>query len=86
MSLSLQSRMKLLRELKGRGAYVRWHAFEFLLGWRDRIAGVLLLEPLRKRCTLYCWYYCEELRSIVEESLRGAGLDAEVTLKRTADH
>lgn len=84
VSLALQSRMKLVRALRKRGVYVRWHAFEFLLGWQGRIAGVLLLEPLEKRCSLYCISSCEELLEVVRDSLREAGFDGELVAARSA--
>jgi len=83
LSLTLQRRMKLVNALRRRGVYVRWHAFEFLLGWRGRIAGVLLLEPLKKKSSLYCISFCEELLGVVRESLKEAGFDGEFTAVRS---
>lgn len=70
--------------MRNRGVYVRWHAFEFLLGWRGRIAGVLLLEPLKQQITLYCSAYCEELMEVVKTSLKEAGLNGELVVRSSS--
>ena len=74
--LSVSSRLRLVEELRRRGLYVRWHAFEFLLAYRGRIAGVLLLEPSRGSCTLYCRSCPADLVKQVEEALAEAGVNA----------
>jgi len=51
---SVAARIELARKLRERGFYVRWHAYEFLLGYRGQLVGTLLLEPSRGRATLYC--------------------------------
>jgi hypothetical protein len=48
------ARIELVRKLRDRGFYVRWHAYEFLLGYRGRLVGALFLEPSKGRATLYC--------------------------------
>mgnify|MGYP000417190371 CR=1 FL=1 len=48
------ARIELARKLRERGFYVRWHAYEFLLGYRGRLIGTLFLEPSKGRATLYC--------------------------------
>ena len=48
------ARIELARRLRERGFYVRWHAYEFLLGYRGRLVGTLFLEPSKGRATLYC--------------------------------
>lgn len=48
------ARIELAQKLRERGFHVRWHAYEFLLGYRGRLIGTLLLEPSRGRATLYC--------------------------------
>ncbi|GEM_PF-4099809 len=76
--LSVRARLRLVEELRRRGVYVRWHAFEFLLAYRGRIAGVLLLEPSRGGCTLYCRSCPPGLVQQVRDALRAAGVDAEL--------
>uniref|UniRef100_A0A7C3SL05 Uncharacterized protein n=1 Tax=Thermofilum pendens TaxID=2269 RepID=A0A7C3SL05_THEPE len=76
--LSVSGRLRLVEELRRRGLYVRWHAFEFLLAHKGRIAGVLLLEPSRGGCTLYCRSCPADLVQRVRDALRAAGLDAEL--------
>ena len=49
----LAARMRLARELRGRGFLVRWHAYEFLL-YRRGPVGVLILEPSRGEAELLC--------------------------------
>ncbi|MEZ0346342.1 MAG: hypothetical protein ABWK01_07315 [Infirmifilum sp.] len=52
--LELQSaRQLLLYLLRSSGFYVHMHAYEFLLGYDGRLIGVLLLEPSRRKATLY---------------------------------
>lgn len=50
---ALSARIALVQELRRRGFYVRWHAYEFLL-YKNGLAGVLLLEPSRARAELLC--------------------------------
>lgn len=65
------ARVELAQGLRRRGFYVRWHAYEFLLGYRGRLVGTLLLEPSRGKATLYCrrGTPLEEVRGAVEEAL-----------------
>ncbi|HDD34199.1 MAG TPA: hypothetical protein ENG30_03505 [Thermofilaceae archaeon] len=46
-------RLELAALLRARGLYVRWHAYEYLLGLDGRIVGVLLLEPTKRVAWLY---------------------------------
>ncbi|AKG38356.1 hypothetical protein MA03_02435 [Infirmifilum uzonense] len=66
------NRLRLAHELRRRGVYVRMHAYEYLLGYKGRIAGVLLLEPTRNRASLYLVSGATQtdLEMIVEEALR----------------
>jgi hypothetical protein len=48
------ARIELARKLRDKGFYIRWHAYEFLLGYRGRLVGTLFLEPSKGRATLYC--------------------------------
>lgn len=64
------ARIELARKLRERGFYVRWHAYEFLLGYRGRLVGTLFLEPSRRRATLYCKRGAPLAE--IEQALRGA--------------
>ena len=74
-----------MQELRRRGFYVRWHAYEFILYKRGPI-GVLLLEPSKARAELICqigtpveevaWEVGEALRTVapaVQLHVRVAG-------------
>ncbi len=46
-------RVKLAQSLRRRGFYVRMHAYEYLLGFKGHLAGVLLLEPRELKATFF---------------------------------
>jgi len=48
-----RTRIKLAKMLKRYGLYVRMHAYEYLLGFRNHIIGVLLLEPWKGMAYIY---------------------------------
>ena len=48
-----QNRIKLARMLRRCGLYVRMHAYEYLLGFRSCIIGVLLIEPWNEIAYVY---------------------------------
>jgi len=67
---SLSARITLVQELRRRGFYVRWHAYEFILYKRGPV-GVLLLEPSKARAELICQVgEVEEVAREVGEALR----------------
>lgn len=77
-----QSRLRLLQELKRRGLYARWHAYEYLLGYKGEIVGVLLLEPSRLRATLYLRRGAAgEVAEIVGEALRAVDQAVELEVR-----
>ena len=41
----LRTRLALLEALRGRGFYVRMHAYEYLIGDGAKLVALLLLEP-----------------------------------------
>ena len=45
-------RLRLLRELRERGFYVRMHAYEYLVGDDRGFLSIIFLEPLERRATI----------------------------------
>lgn len=50
--MSYDKRLELLEKLKRRGAYVRMHAYEYLIGNGSSFYAILLLEPWNGRAIL----------------------------------
>lgn len=46
---------------------MRWHAYEYLLGYGGEIVGVLLLEPSRRKATLHLRSGAEGRREVIEK-------------------
>ncbi len=46
---SIEKRYELLKLLKSEGMYVRWHAYEYLIGYKGKLVCLILLEPMNKR-------------------------------------
>lgn len=83
----MSKRLELVRELRRSNFYVRWHAYEFLLGYGGRLVGVLLLEPSRSRATLYCRRDAplEEIEKAVRKSLAAAAAGRVELIVRVED-
>lgn len=46
---SIESRYELLKLLKSEGMYVRWHAYEYLIGYKEKLACLIFIEPMNNR-------------------------------------
>lgn len=46
---SIESRYELLKLLKSEGMYVRWHAYEYLIGYKGKLACLIFIEPMNNR-------------------------------------
>jgi len=80
------TRLRLLEALKRRGLYAHMHAYEYILGYRGRIVGVLLLEPRRLSATLYSADKpSEELPTLVQEALAEVDPSIRLELKPTRE-
>ncbi|MEM1509810.1 MAG: hypothetical protein QXY49_00615 [Thermofilaceae archaeon] len=73
MLSTLKSRLALVQELRKRGFYVRWHAYEFLLGYNGRLIGTLLLEPSKGKANLFLIEYSGVVIQLVKEAVEVAG-------------
>lgn len=73
MLSTVKSRLTLLHELKKRGFYVRWHAYEFLLGYEGKLIGALLLEPSRSKANLFLREGSEAIVRLIKEAVEVAG-------------
>ncbi len=43
--LKFEKRLELLYVLKNNGFYVRMHAYEYIVGYGDRLGCIIILEP-----------------------------------------
>ncbi|UNQ73374.1 hypothetical protein [Infirmifilum sp. NZ] len=78
------ARLRLLEALRRRGLYAHMHAYEYILGYRGRIVGVLLVEPRRLSATLYSADKTpEELPALVREALAEVDPSVRLELKPT---
>jgi len=78
------ARLRLLEALRRRGLYAHMHAYEYILGYRGRIVGVLLVEPRRLSDTLYAADKPpEELPALVREALAEVDPSVRLELKPT---
>ena len=50
--MSYEKRLELLEKLRERGAYVRMHAYEYLIGDGRSFYAILLLEPWNARALI----------------------------------
>ncbi|MEM3406446.1 MAG: hypothetical protein QXY18_04525 [Nitrososphaerota archaeon] len=46
---TIEDRFKLLKLLKSEGMYVRWHAYEYLIGYKNNLVCLIFLEPINKK-------------------------------------
>ncbi len=78
MLSTVRSRLAMVQELRKRGFYVRWHAYEFLLGYGGRLIGTLLLEPSKGKASLFLREYSEAAVRLVKEAVEAAGGEVEL--------
>ena len=69
---NIENRFKLLKLLKSEGMYVRWHAYEYLIGYKGDLTCLILLEPINNKVLIkkFKWSnFSNEVSEIIRKKI-----------------
>jgi hypothetical protein len=79
---SIENRLKLLKLLKSEGMYVRWHAYEYLIGYKGILTCLILLEPINNKVLIKKFKWSEfsnEASEIIKNKM--ASIDKKIKIE-----